>query len=255
MSPTTTTLRQHEIPGQPQSVVVRHYSLAAVAEMEVDFRAALPQGDSCVVGASIELASVGSCDIQTLALALRDQVFCLSLQQRPSQAQRRVLQKFFSNIGYLAGFELSHTLVLLVHTLGSDISGYDLSTVAIRAKTRDLTTPGGFLNSMNPSVSARDVDERWDGGIRRGDPDSTGTPEPNIGLRAWFTAMYVTHQHSALCCCLISASRAADMALPDLRGGQQLSTKFIDKPVRICRTYHHGASSSPFAPADDPMFR
>ena len=37
------------------------------------------------------------------------------------------------------------------------------------------------------------------------------------------------------CCRLISASRAADMALPDLRGGQQLSTKFIDKPVRICR--------------------
>jgi hypothetical protein len=192
MSPTTTTLRQHEIPGQPQSVVVRHYSLAALAEMEVDFRAVLPLGDSCVVGVSIELPPVGSCIIQTLALALRDQVFCLALQQRPSQAQGRVLQKFFTNIPYLAGFELSYTVVLLAHTLGSDISGYDLSTVAIRAKTRDIATPGDFLNSMNPSVSARLVNERWDGGIQRGDPDSTGTPEPNIPLRAWFTAMYVT---------------------------------------------------------------
>jgi hypothetical protein len=245
MSPTTTTLRQYEIPGPPESVLVRHYSLAAVPEMEVDFRAAISPEDPCAVGVSVQLAPVGQpCVIQTLAFALRDQVFCLSLQQPPSQAQGRVLLKFFSYIPYLAGFELSYTIILLAHTLGSDISGYDLSTLAISAKPRDLTTPGDFLNRMNSLVSARRVNERWDWGIRKRDPDSTGTPEPDYSLRAWFTAMHVT-SIPRTCCPLIFTSRAADMALPDLRMGQQLSTRFIDKPVRVRRMYHRNVSSSP----------
>ncbi|KAI0251226.1 hypothetical protein BJV78DRAFT_496218 [Lactifluus subvellereus] len=216
MSPTTTTLRQCEIPGGPQSVVVRHYSLAAVAEMEVDFRAALPSEGPYAIGVSVELAPVGLCVIQTMSLALRDHVFCLSLQQPPSPVQSRALQKLFSNILYLAGFELSYTIVLLAHTLDSDVSGYDLSTLTISAKPRDLTTPGDFLNRMNPSVTARLVNERWDGVTRIRDPDSLGMPDPNYALRAWFTAI------------------AANLALSELRLGQHLSTKFVDKPMLRC---------------------
>ena len=234
MSPTTTTLRQCESPGGPQSVAVRQYSLAAVAEMEVDFRAALPPEDPYAVGVSVELAPVGPCVIQTLSLALRDHVFCLSLQQPPSPVQRRVLQKLFSNILRLAGFELSYTIVLLAHTLGSDVSGYDLSTLTISVKPRGLTTPGDFLNRMNPSVTARFVNERWDGGMRRRDPDCHGTPDPNYALRAWFTAMYLILLPS-IRCYLNFALSAANMALSVLPIDQLLSTKFIDKHVRIRR--------------------
>ena len=183
---TTTTLRQHEIPGETRSAVSRHYSLTEVAEMEVDFRAAIPSKSPYAVG-----VSVGPY-IETLALALRDQIFCLSLRQQLSPMQSRALQKLLSDIPYLAGFEMSHTIVLLAHALVSDVAGYDLSTVAISAKPRDFTTPGDFLHCMSPSVCARRINERWDGGIRRHSSDSTGLPDPNYALRAWFTAMYVT---------------------------------------------------------------
>jgi hypothetical protein len=163
MSPTTTNLWQYEIPGSPQSAVVRHYSLAAVDEMEIDFHAALSSQDAGVVGVSIELAppASGSCIIQTLVLALQNQVstfLCGGL--RPGHKAESY--RSFSDIQYLAGFELSYTITLLAHTLGSDISGYDLSMVS------DLTMPGNFLNRMDPSISATAVNERWDEGIVRG---------------------------------------------------------------------------------------
>jgi hypothetical protein len=191
MPVTTTTLQQYEIPGETRSAVSRHYSLTEVAEMEVDFRAAIPSKSPYAVGLSVELASVGPY-IETLALAVRDQIFCLSLRQQLSPMQSRALQKLLSDIPYLTGFEMSHTIVLLAHTLGSDVAGYDLSTVAITAKPTDFTTPGDFLHCMSPSVCARRINERWDGGIRRHSSDSTGLPDPNYALRAWFTAMYVT---------------------------------------------------------------
>jgi hypothetical protein len=98
-------------------------------------------------------------------------------------ALRRLLK-----VQYLTGFELPYTIALLAHALGSDVSGYDLSTL-IRG---DIKTPGDFLHSKNVFVSARPINERWDGGtLRRSDPNSTGTPEPDHALRAWFTAMYV----------------------------------------------------------------
>jgi hypothetical protein len=192
MAATTTTLHQCEIPGVPRSALTHQYSLKAVAEMEKDFRAALPSEDPYAVGVSVQLAPNGP-RIQTLVLALRDQVFSLSFQQRPSAAQRRVLRKLFSKIKYLTGFEMPYTIVLLAHMLGSNISGYDLSvaTTGKKAEPGNLMTPGGFLHLMNTSVSARCVNEKWDGGIPRGDLNSSGMPQPNHLLRAWFTAMYV----------------------------------------------------------------
>jgi len=186
----TTTLDQHEIPGEPRSAVVRYYSLGALTELEADFRAAIHSGPPCAVGVSIELAPVGT-RIQTLALATRDKVFCLLLPQSPSPAQCKTLRELFSNILYLAGFEFSHIIVLLSHTFGSNVTGYDLSTLAL-SKHRETATPGGFLNTKNPSVNARRINERWDGDtVRRGET-SSGIPEPDYALRAWFTAMYVT---------------------------------------------------------------
>ena len=183
-------LDQYEIPGEPQSAVVHHYSLRAVAELEADFRAAISSKPSSVVGVSIGLAQVGP-RIETLALATQDQVFCLSFPQSPSPMQQKALQGLFSNIQYLAGFEFPHTIVLLAHTLRSTVTGYDLSTLALLSKYRYMTTPGGFLNSKNPSVSARRIDERWDGDILGSRVNSSGTPEPDYALRAWFTAMCV----------------------------------------------------------------
>jgi len=181
----TTTLHQHEIPGEPRSVVIHHYSLGALAELEADFRAAIPSSPPCAVGVSIELApvTVGP-RIQTLALATRDKVFCLSLRQSPSPAQSKTLRELFSNIPYLTGFEFPLIIVLLAHTLGSNVTGYDLSTLAF-SKHKETATPGGFLNSKNQSAPVRRINERWDGDI------SSGTPKPNYALRAWFTAMYV----------------------------------------------------------------
>lgn len=186
----TTTLNQHEIPGEPRSAVVHHYSLGALAELEADFRAAIPSSPPCAVGVSVELAPVGP-RIQTLALATRDKVFCLSLRQSPSPAQCKTLRELFSNISYLAGFEFPHIIVLLSHTLESNVTGYDLSTLAL-SKHRETVTPGGFLNSKNLSVDARRINERWDGDTLRSRETSSGTPEPDYALRAWFTAMYVT---------------------------------------------------------------
>jgi hypothetical protein len=183
----TTTIHQREIPGGPPSAVVRNYSLGAIVEMERDFHAALPPEPPFAVGVSIGLAPVGP-SIQTLALATESRVFCLSFQQPLSPAQKETLQKLFK-VQYLTGFELPYTIILLAHALGSDISGYDLSS----RKKGNIMTPGDFLHSKNGSVSARPINERWDGGIpRRSDANSTGMPEPNYALRAWFTAMYVT---------------------------------------------------------------
>jgi hypothetical protein len=182
----TTAIHQREIPGWPSSAIVHNYSLGAVAEMELKFRAALPSEPPFAVGMSLRLAPVGP-NIHTLALATEDQVFCLSLQQPPSPAQKVALRKLL-NIQYLTGFELPHTVVLLAHALGFEVLGHDLSTL----KSSDITTPGAFLYSRNGRVSARTINKLWDGGMQRSDANSTGTPEPDYALRAWFTAMYVT---------------------------------------------------------------
>ncbi len=154
--------------------------------MEVDFRVALPP-EPFAVGVSVGLAPVGP-SINTLALATQDQVFCLSFHQPPSSSQRMALRKLL-NVKFLTGFELPYTIILLAHTLGFDVSGYDLSTL----KFGDITPPGAFLHSKDVSTSARRVDELWDGEIlRNNDAKATGTLEPDYALRAWFTAMYVT---------------------------------------------------------------
>jgi|SRR5712671_2050373 len=234
LATTITTLNQSEIPGEPPSAVIRNYKLAAMAEMELDFRAALPPDPESpsVVGVSIELAPVGA-RIQTLALATRDKIFCLLLQQSPSPAQREALQKLFSNIGYLAGFELPYILVLLSCTLGFDISGYDLSTLSMHAKRGALTTPGNFINSKKQAALVRPINERWDGDMARNDAD-IGNPEPGYALRAWFTVMCVALVLLHLIP-FISVSSAANLAFDDLRLGQQLSTGFVDKLVKFRR--------------------
>src|SRR5712671_3585748 len=194
---TTTTLRQFEIQRASQSAVVRTYSLATVAEMEADFRAALPHHPLFAVGMSIGLAPQGT-RIQTLAIATRDKIFCLTLLKSPPPAQSQVLQKLFSDIQYLTGFEFPYTMVLLAHTLGSNISGYDLSTLTMQSKRGEITSPGTFINSKDASAPARRINERWDGGIKRNGTDSNGTPKPNYALRAWITAMCVTFLLSPL---------------------------------------------------------
>lgn len=185
---TTTRLHQSEIPGAPPSAAVRNYSLAAVAEMEVDVRATLPTESPSAVGVSVELAPAGP-RIQTLVLATRDNIFCLSVPQPPSPSQRKTLQKLFSFIPYLTGFEFPYTIVLLAYFLGSNVAGYDLSTLSMNSKRQDITTPGNFLNSKSVSAKARAINNRWDGGIPRSGARSAGAPRPNYALRAWFTAM------------------------------------------------------------------
>ena len=180
-----TMIRQREILGGPTSAVVRNYSFGAIGEMEVDFHAALPE-PPFAVGVSIELAPEGP-DIRTLALATQDHVFLLSFHPPPSATQREALAELL-NIQYLTGFELPYTIVLLARALCSDVAGYDLSTL----KFGDISTPGDFLHSKNVFVSARAINELWDGGIPRSDPNSSGTVEPNYAIRAWFTAMCVT---------------------------------------------------------------
>ena len=182
----TTTIDQSVIPGAPPSAIVRNYSLEAIAGMEVDFRAALPQNPPFAVGISIELAPVGP-KVKTLALATQDQVFCLSFQRTPSRAQKMSVRSIL-DVQYLSGFEFPYTIVLLAHTLGSNVSGYDLSTL----KNGDITMPGDFFYKYK-SIPSRPINESWDGGIRRGiDAKVTGVLEPDCALRAWFTAMYVT---------------------------------------------------------------
>jgi len=214
MLSTTTTLRQYEIPGEPRSAVVHHYSLGAVGELEAEFRAAIRSKPPSAVGVSIELAPVGP-SIRTLALAMQDRVFCLSLRHPLSPAQCKALRELFSSIQYLAGFEFPYTNVLLAHTLGSNIAGYDLSTLPLLriSKNGNIATPGNFLNHKNQSVFARRINELWDGDVLRSGANSTGTPEPDYALRAWFTAI------------------AANMAFEDLLSGQKLSTEFIDTPL------------------------
>jgi hypothetical protein len=141
MHSTTMTINQHEIPGEPSSAVVRHYSLRALAELQTDIRVAIPTSPPSAVGVSVGLAPAGP-RIESLALATQDKVFCLSLWEPPSPTQRKALQELFSNIQYLAGFEFPHTIVLLAHTIGSTVTGYDLSTLALLAKHSDITTPG-----------------------------------------------------------------------------------------------------------------
>jgi hypothetical protein len=135
---------------------------------------------------SIGLAPVGP-SINTLALATQDQVFCLSFKQPLSSSQKMAMRRLL-NVEFLTGFELPYTITLLAHTLGSDVSGYDLSTLRVG----DITPPGHFLHSKDVFTSARSVNELWDGEILRNvDAKVTGTLEPNYALRAWFTAMYV----------------------------------------------------------------
>jgi hypothetical protein len=182
-----TTIQQCKIPGAPPFAIVRNYSLAEIAEMEVDFCAELPPEPPFAVGLSIKLAPVGR-KIHTLALATQNWVFCLSIEQPPSRAQKVVLRRLLKT-QYLTGFELPYTITLLAHALDSEISGYDLSTL----KIGDIATPGDFLHRRNVSASARSINELWDGvTLSRSDANSTGTPEPDYALRAWFTAMCVT---------------------------------------------------------------
>jgi hypothetical protein len=236
MLSTTTTLRQYEIPGEPRSAVVHHYSLGAVGELEAEFRAAIRSTPPSAVGVSVELAPVGP-SIRTLALATQDRVFCLSLRHPLSPAQCKALRELFSSIQYLAGFEFPFTNVLLAHTLGSNIAGYDLSTLALLriSKNRNIATPGNFLNYKNQSVFARRLNELWDGDVLRSGANSTGTPEPDYALRAWFTAMFVKLLNSTPIRCSFISVSAANMAFEDLLSGQKLSTEFIDTPVRFRR--------------------
>ena len=223
----TTTIHQSEIPGAPRTAIVRNYSLEAIAGMEVDFRAALSQEPPFAVGVSIELAPVGP-NINTLALATQDQVFCLSFQRPLSPAQKMSVRKIL-DIQYLSGFEFPYTIVLLARTLGSNVSGYDLSTL----KNDGISTPGDFLHSKDVSTSARSVNELWDGGIlRNSDAKVIGTLEPDYALRAWFTAMCVTLTPHAFLT-IHPCHRAAKMAIQDLPLGQRLSTQLIDNPVRL----------------------
>ena len=184
----TTTIHQYVILEAPQSAIVRNYSLEAIARMEVDFRAALPQEPPFAVGVSIELAPVGP-NINTLALATQDQVFCLSFQpeRTPSLAQKESVRKILE-VQYLSGFEFPYTIALLARTLGSNVSGYDLSTL----KNGDITTPGDFFHKYK-SIPSQPINELWDGGILRGiDAKAAVALEPNCGVRAWLTAMCVT---------------------------------------------------------------
>jgi hypothetical protein len=184
--PLPTTISQCVVPGAPQSATVRNYSLEEVAGMEVDFRAALPQEPPFAVGVSIELAPVGP-NINTLALATLEQVFCLSFQRTPSPAQKKLVRKIL-DVQYLSGFEFPYTIVSLARTLGSNVSGYDLSTL----KNGGITTPGNFFDK-DEYIPSRSINELWDGGILRGvDAKAAGTLEPNYALRAWLTAMCVT---------------------------------------------------------------
>ena len=153
--------------------------------MELDICAALPK-PPFAVGVSIELAREGP-DIRTLALATQDQVFLLSFRPPPSATQREALAKLL-RFQYLTGFELPFTIVLLAHVLGSDVAGYDLST----QKLGGISTPGDFIHTKNVYVSARTINELWDGGIPRSDANSSGMVQPNYAVRAWFTAMCVT---------------------------------------------------------------
>jgi hypothetical protein len=204
-----TTISQCVFPGAPQSAIVHNYPLEAIAGMEVDFRAALPQEPPFAVGVSIELAPVGP-NIKTLALATQDQVFCLSFQRTPSPAQKKTMRKIL-DVQYLSGFEFPYIIVLLARTLGSSVSGYDLSTL----KNGDIT-PGDFFYKYK-SIPSRPINELWDGGILRGvDTKAAGTLEPNYALRAWLTAMCVTltphafFDHSSLPqCCKNGYSRLA----------------------------------------------
>jgi hypothetical protein len=197
MLSTPAKLDQDEIPGQPRSAMVHHYSLGAVAELETDFRAATASTSPLAVGVSIGLAPVGS-RIQTLALATPDKVFCLSLRHSPSPTQCKALRKLFSNIQHLAGFEFPYTIILLAHILGSHITGYDLSTLPLRSKSGDITTPGHFLYTKSESISSRRINERWDGDVRKNGEDPDGPAEPDYALRAWFTAMCVALFHYSL---------------------------------------------------------
>lgn len=223
----TTTIRQSAIQGGPSSAIVRNYSFGTIAEMEVDFRAALPSPpEPFAVGVSIGLAPVGP-SINTLALATKGHVFCLSFQQPPSSSQRMALRKLL-DVKFLTGFELPYTISLLAHTLGFDVSGYDLSTL----RFGDITPPGDFLHSKDVSTNARTVNELWDGGILRNiDAKATGTLDPDHALRAWFTAMYVTLTSRAFFDRNTRYS-AAEMTIRDLPLSQRLSTQFIDRPVR-----------------------
>lgn len=180
-----TTIHQSEIPGGPSSAIVHYYSLEEIEVMELNFRAALPP-EPFAVGMSVKLAKSGP-GIHTLALATEDQVFCLSLQHRPSREQKVTLQRLL-DIQYLTGFELPYAAMLLAHALGFEVFGLDLSTLK-----KGIITPGNFLNAKSVHVSARNINELWDGVILKGSgPNSDGTPEPDYALRAWLTAMYVT---------------------------------------------------------------
>jgi hypothetical protein len=225
MSPTT-TIHQCVIPGAPRSAIVHDYSLESIAGMELDFRAALPQESPFAVGISIELAPVGP-NINTLALATQDQVFRLSFQQTPSPAQKISVQRIL-DVQYLTGFEFPFTLVLLARTLGSNVSGYDLSTL----KNGGIATPGELLSKSDP-ISFRSINELWDGGILRDiDAKAACTLEPDYALRAWFTAMCVTlTPHASLINHLYCS--AAKMAIQDFPLGQRLSTQLINKRVRF----------------------
>jgi hypothetical protein len=222
---------QYEIPGEPRSVVVHHYSLAKMAQLQDDFRAAIASRPPFAVGVSVGLAPAEP-RIETLALATQDKVFHLSLRESPSPTQCKALQELFSDIQYLAGFEFPYTIVFLAHTLGCIVTGYDLTTLALPSRHSNITTPGNFLNSKNPSVSVRRINERWDGDVLRSGANSAGAPKPDYALRAWFTAMCVTlfYPHPVAHSFIYKTS-AANMAFSDLMLGKKLSTEFIDVPV------------------------
>ncbi|KAI0302432.1 hypothetical protein B0F90DRAFT_1714720 [Multifurca ochricompacta] len=123
---TTTTLHQNEIPGVPGCAIVHKYSLETVTEMAADFHAAtLSQVSPCAIGVSVGLA-LGSSRIRTLIISTLDDIF-------PS-------------------VRTTIHLIVLSHTLGFDISGYDLTTINISRETGSFLTPGTLLNAAIPSV-------------------------------------------------------------------------------------------------------
>ncbi|KAI0266502.1 P-loop containing nucleoside triphosphate hydrolase protein [Gloeopeniophorella convolvens] len=179
------SIHQDEIPGEPNSAQVREYSLSMVSELESD----LNPSSCVVVGVAIELRAK-STNVSKVVLSTKQEVFSLLVHNQPSPAQRKKLQNLFSSIKVLAGFEMSHTLVLLSHTLGIAISGNDLSTISVGPKAKDLTRAGNLMNAKNPGVDARVVNGRWDQIPTAYHTDPEEDPEPpNTEVRAWFTAI------------------------------------------------------------------
>jgi hypothetical protein len=206
-----------------------------MAELQAEFCAEISSGPPFAVGVSVGLAPAEP-RTGSLALATPDKVFRLPLRESPSPMQRRALQELFSDIQYLAGFESPYTIVMLAHTLGSIVSGYDLSTLALPSKQR-YNDAEKFLK-FEESKGLRKMYQRRVGWGRTEKWDKFFW-HPGAGL----CPSCLVHSNVrgralvAFIALIVSASSAANMALKDLSRGQKLSTELIDMTVGC----HHWA--------------